>query len=64
MWFLSNFKTLFGIRYGQSGLLISREQKMNLIFSLPAGERKRDFHLGGNENNFYVNVFLFLESSH
>ena len=38
--FLSIFKTLLGILYGPVDLLISREEKINLISSLLVGERK------------------------
>ena len=38
MRFLSIFKTLFGMLYGPVDLLISREERMNLISSLLVGE--------------------------
>ena len=38
--FLSIFKTLLGIRYGSVDLLISREERINIISSLLVGERK------------------------
>ena len=38
--FLSIFKTLLGILYGPVDLLISREERINLISSLLVGERK------------------------
>ena len=38
--FLSIFKTLLGILYGPVDLLISREERKNLISSLLVGERK------------------------
>ena len=40
MSFLSIFKTLLGILYGPVNLLISREERINLISSLLVGERK------------------------
>ena len=38
--FLRIFKTLLGILYGPVDLLISREERINLISSLLVGERK------------------------
>ena len=38
--FLSIFKTLLGILYGPADLLTSREERINLISSFFAGERK------------------------
>ena len=38
--FLSIFKTSHGILYGSVGLLISREERINLISSLLFGETK------------------------
>ena len=40
--FLSIFKTLLGILYGPVDLLISREEKINLISSLLVGERRNE----------------------
>ena len=38
--FLSIFKTLLGILYGSVDLLISREERINIISSLLVGESK------------------------
>ena len=38
--FLNMFETLVGIMYGPVDLLISREERMNLISSFLVGERK------------------------
>ena len=42
MSFLSIFKTLLGLLYGPVDLLISREERKNLISSLLVGERKNE----------------------
>ena len=39
--FSSIFKTLLGILYGPVDLLMSREERINLISSLLVGERKK-----------------------
>ena len=40
--FLSNFNTLVGILYGSVVLLISSDERISLISSLPVGERKKE----------------------
>ena len=58
--FLSIFKTLHRILYGPVNLLISREERINLISSLLVKEKMcQDFHLRGNQHTFYMNVFFF-----
>ena len=58
--FLSIFKTLHRILYGPVNLLISREERINLISSLLVkGKMCQDFHLRGNQHTFYMNVFFF-----
>ena len=39
--FLSSFNILFGILYGAFALLISRDQRISLVFSLSVKERKK-----------------------
>ena len=41
--FLSSFNTLVGILYGPVALLISSDERICLITSLSAGERKKEF---------------------
>ena len=41
--FLSSFNTLVGILYGTVALLISSNERIGLISSLPVGERKKEF---------------------
>ena len=63
--FLSIFKTLHRILYGPVNLLISREERINLISSLLVnGKMCQDFHLRGNQHTFCVNVFFLLGSFH
>ena len=41
--FLSSFNTLIGILYGPVALLISSDERINLISSLSVGETKNKF---------------------
>ena len=60
--FLNIFKTLHRILYGPVNLLISREERINLISSLLVkGKMCQDFHLRGNQHTFYMNVFFCLD---
>ena len=51
--FLSNFKVLFGMLLAALDLLISKEEVINVIYSLSVGVRKKElyFHLRGNQKS-------------
>ena len=40
--FLSSFNTLVGMLYGPAALLISRDERISLIFSFSDGEKQKE----------------------